>query len=136
MTCLCSCLFILVALVINVLHFYSGESQVSVSCVWDCGPGAEGFCILCILFKKMHVFLVLPLVPVKNVVVLVGSTTDRDGLAGMGQDRMRVFTRFCSSIVTGQGDAGCTQIVVPFEGILGPPIPSSPAVPPVPLSRF
>ena len=29
-------------------------------------------------------FLVLPLVPVKNVIVLVGSTTDRDGLAGMG----------------------------------------------------
>lgn len=42
----------------------------------------------------------------KNVIVLVGSTTDRDGLAGMGQDRMRVFTRFCSSIVTGMEGAG------------------------------
>ena len=51
-------------------------------------------------------FLVLPLVPVKNVIVLVGSTTDRDGLAGMGQDRMRVFTRFCFSIVTGMEGAG------------------------------
>lgn len=99
-------------------------------------------------------FLVLPLVPVKNVVALAGSTTDQDGLAGMGQDRMMVFTRFCSSMLTGQGDGGCWNLapvlsmpqiqnlagsglkVVPFEGILGPPIPCSPAVPPVPLSRI